>query len=193
MNQDDRRVQRTRSLLQRALMELIREKGYDSVTIQEIVDRANVGRATFYLHFQSKDALFISSHLMDMEYPYYGILTREELLGSGAPQSLIEIFRYVKANSSMLRVIVGSKDGSIITRQIKRQQVENIETSLKNAFPEAHQTIDTHVLANYLGDAHFNLMTWWIESRAPQSAEEIATICHRLQRAAICEAFGLPL
>ena len=56
----DRRVQRTRQLLNRALMELIVEKGYDSVTVQDIIDRANLGRSTFYAHYQDKDDLLFS-------------------------------------------------------------------------------------------------------------------------------------
>ena len=51
----DRRVERTRESLQKALIELIAEQGYDSITIQEIVDRADLGRTTFYLHYNSKD------------------------------------------------------------------------------------------------------------------------------------------
>src|SRR6266576_3222431 len=50
----DRRVQRTRQLLQDALLAMVLEKGYDSTTVQDIIDRANVGRATFYAHFPDK-------------------------------------------------------------------------------------------------------------------------------------------
>src|SRR4030067_3389625 len=56
----DRRVQKTRKLLQDALIELVAEKGYESVTVQEILDKANVGRSTFYAHFQDKDQLLHS-------------------------------------------------------------------------------------------------------------------------------------
>jgi len=56
----DRRVQKTRQLLQEALTGLIAEKGYDSITIQHILDRANVGRSTFYAHFQDKEQLLHS-------------------------------------------------------------------------------------------------------------------------------------
>jgi AcrR family transcriptional regulator len=56
----DRRVQRTRKLLQEALMTLILEKGYEAMTIQDIIDRANVGRATFYNHFLDKQDLLVS-------------------------------------------------------------------------------------------------------------------------------------
>ena len=59
-NMPDRRVQKTRKLLQDALIELVAEKGYEAVSIQELLDRANVGRSTFYAHFQGKDQLLHS-------------------------------------------------------------------------------------------------------------------------------------
>ena len=55
MVKSDRRTQRTRELLQKSLIELIAERGYDAITINEIVDRANIGRTTFYLHYSRKD------------------------------------------------------------------------------------------------------------------------------------------
>ena len=57
---EDRRVQRTRTLLLDALLDLIAEKGYAAVTVQDIVDRANVGRSTFYAHFLDKRELLLS-------------------------------------------------------------------------------------------------------------------------------------
>src|SRR5205807_4575943 len=56
----DRRVQRTRQLLQDALISLMIEKGYEATTVQDIIDRANVGRATFYAHFADKETLLVS-------------------------------------------------------------------------------------------------------------------------------------
>src|SRR5215510_15281228 len=57
---EDRRVQRTQQLLRDALIELIIEKGYEEVTVQDIIDRANVGRSTFYSHFMDKQQLLLS-------------------------------------------------------------------------------------------------------------------------------------
>src|SRR5215813_12304001 len=54
----DRRRERTRHLLSEALVELIREKGYSAITVSDIIERANVGRSTFYAHFRDKDDLF---------------------------------------------------------------------------------------------------------------------------------------
>jgi AcrR family transcriptional regulator len=56
----DRRVQRTNQLLRAALVSLIQEKGYENITVQNIIDRANVGRATFYAHFENKEHLLVS-------------------------------------------------------------------------------------------------------------------------------------
>src|SRR5204863_8154645 len=56
----DRRVQRTRQLLQDALISMMIEKGYEATTVQDIIDRADVGRATFYAHFADKRTLLTS-------------------------------------------------------------------------------------------------------------------------------------
>ncbi|WP_412537769.1 helix-turn-helix domain-containing protein [Longispora sp. K20-0274] len=60
MASTDRRVRRTRLALRHALVELMVDKGYDAVTVQDIIDRADVGRSTFYAHFTDKEHLFRS-------------------------------------------------------------------------------------------------------------------------------------
>src|SRR5262245_36474464 len=57
----DRRIQKTQKLLHEALACLIREKPYESIVVKEILDRANVGRSTFYAHFRDKDDLLVSA------------------------------------------------------------------------------------------------------------------------------------
>lgn len=60
MENVDRRIRRSQKSLHDALISLVLEKNYDSITVQEILDRADVGRATFYAHFKGKDELLIS-------------------------------------------------------------------------------------------------------------------------------------
>src|SRR5512138_1079552 len=59
-DKNDRRSQRTRQLLSEALVELIQEKDYSTITVNDIIERANVGRSTFYAHYSDKDALFLN-------------------------------------------------------------------------------------------------------------------------------------
>ena len=56
----DRRIQKTKALLHEALFSLIVEKNYESIVVNDILDRANVGRSTFYMHFGDKDELLVS-------------------------------------------------------------------------------------------------------------------------------------
>src|SRR5215471_4694864 len=93
MTKTDRRSERTRKLLQNALIDLIAERGYAAITIQAIVDRADVGRTTFYLHFRDKDDLFMSCHedfVSEFQSgPLYSHpLSREELLSRTPPPAM---------------------------------------------------------------------------------------------------------
>lgn len=57
----DRRAQRTRTMLHEALLDLIVEKGYEAITVQDLIDRANIGRSTFYFHFVDKEMLLVDT------------------------------------------------------------------------------------------------------------------------------------
>ena len=194
MTKTDRRVERTRELLQKALIELITERGYDAITIQDIVDRANIGRTTFYLHYNSKDELFISCHeamvskfLIAPLHP----LSREELLSPDAPQGLKSAYQHLEDSRAMLYAIFQGKDSLLIMRQIRDWNAREIETNLRNVFAEAESTIPLDVLANYLAGAQIALMHWWLEKRQPHTLANLAQTFHRLQRAVIRDAFGL--
>jgi AcrR family transcriptional regulator len=192
----DKRVQRTRELLEKALIELINEREYAAITVQDIVDRANLGRTTFYLHYQSKDELFMSCHELYVSNfnfgPFYTHpLSREELLSAATPSGMILAYRHLKEAESKLHAVFQGKDGPQILRQIRERSAEEIETNLRTAFSETESRIPLELLANYLAGAQISLVQWWLEKHRNYTAEELAQSFHRLQRAAICNAFGL--
>ncbi len=204
MTKTDRRVQRTRELLQKALIELISERRYDAITIQDIVDRANVGRTTFYLHYSSKDKLFMSCHEAIVSefhsgplYPHYPHpFSREELLSPEAPPGMTSAYRHLKDAWVRLSPIFQGKDDPLILRRIRNWSAQEIEANLRAAFAEADSAIPLDVLANYLAGARIALVQWWLEQswlekRQPPTPENLAQTFHRLQRAAIRDAFGL--
>jgi AcrR family transcriptional regulator len=196
MAKTDRRVQRTRELLQKALIDLIGERGYDAITIQDIVDRANVGRTTFYLHYGSKDELFTSCHeavvkQFDFGPLYPHSLGREQLLAPSAPPGLIAAYRHLQEAWARLHPVFRGKDGPYILRRIREWSAQEIESNLRAAFDEADSTVPLDVLANYLAGAQLALVQWWLEQPKPRSAEDVAHALHHLQRGAIIDAFGL--
>lgn len=194
MPKTDRRVERTRDLLQKALIELIRERGYDSITIQEIVDRANVGRTTFYLHYNSKDELFISCHEAIVREFHIGPLhpfSREELLSPEVPRGMTYAYRHLEEARPLLYSIFQGRDSLLLLRRIRDWNAQEIETSLRAAFEEAQSAIPFDVLANYLAGAQIALIQWWLEKRQPHTLQNLAQMFHSLQRAAIRDALQL--
>ncbi len=194
MTKPDRRAQRTRELLQRALIELIGERRYDAITIQDIVDRANVGRTTFYLHYGTKDDLFMSCHEAVVGRFRFGPrhpLSREELLSPKAPPGTTLAYRHLDAARPLLYPIFQGKDGLPILRRLRDWSAQDIEANLRAAFAEADSSIPLDVLASYLAGARIALMHWWLEKHHPHTPEDLAQTLHRLQRAAIRDAFGL--
>ncbi|MCI0610836.1 MAG: TetR/AcrR family transcriptional regulator, partial [Anaerolineae bacterium] len=185
MTRTDRRVERTRELLQKALIELITERGYDALTIQDIVDRANVGRTTFYLHYNSKDELFISCHeaiASKFRIGAFHPLSREELLSPIAPPDLRSAYRHLEQARPLLYSIFQGRDGLLILRRIRDSNAREIELNLRAVFGEADSLIPLDVLANYLAGAQIALMQWWLEKRHPHTLESLVQTFHRLQR-----------
>ena len=194
MTRTDRRAQRTRKTLQETLIELMGEKPYDAITIQDIADRADIGRTTFYLHFNTKDELFISCHeAMVKQFPIAPLhpLSREELLSPQAPAGMTSAYKHLEEARPLLYAIFQGKDSLFIMRRIRDWNAQEIETNLRTAFAEAASTIPVDVLANYLAGAQIALLHWWLEKRQPHTLENLAQTFHRLQRAAIRDAFGL--
>ncbi len=194
MTKTDRRVERTRELLQKALIELISERGYDAITIQDIVDRAKVGRTTFYLHYDSKDELFLSCHEAIVREFHIGLLhplTREELLSPEIPPDMTSAYQHLEQGRALLYPIFQGKDSQLILRQIRDRSAREIEANLRAIFAEADSTIPIDMLANYLAGAQIALMQWWLEKRRPHTPDNLTQTLHRLQRAAIRDAFGL--
>lgn len=196
MTRTDRRIQRTRELLQKSLIDLIGERGYDSITIQDIVDRANVARTTFYVYYGSKEDLFLSCHETILRefnsgslYPHP--LSREELLSPETPPGMIVAYQHLEDARTRLSLIFQSKDGPLILRRIRDWSAQEIEANLRVAVDEADSTIPFDLLATYLAGAQIALVQWWLEKRQPHTAENLAQTFHRLQRAAIRDALGL--
>lgn len=194
MTKTDRRVKRTRERLQKALIELIEEREYDAITVQDIADRADMGRTTFYLHYNSKDDLFMSCHQAIVSQFHFGphyAHSREAMLAPGTPQELTLAYQHLEEAWGRLQPVFQGKDGSLILRQIRDRSAQEIEAGLRAAFSETESAIPYDVLANYLAGAQLALVHWWLEKRRSHTAEDLAQALHRLQRAAIRDAFGL--
>src|SRR3954468_5421379 len=114
----DRRIQRTRQLLRDSLIALILDKGYDAVTIQDITDHANLGRATFYLHYHDKEDLLVSSlqETFDELVKKIGPAISSDL--TNRPAAFIA-FEHASQNRNLYRVMLSGQGASLLARRIR--------------------------------------------------------------------------
>jgi len=176
----DRRKERTRRLLRDALMELIVEKGYEAITIQDITERANVARPTFYLHYKDKDELLLkeSAAMYDELVREHGALTRKAILDNDMSAMMIDTtdFDHVAQFADFYRVML-SERGSLtffigVLRYLQNVAAQDILSSLKS--DNQPPRLPTGLLAKFLGWHEAMVTDWWLHEGGEYSAEQMA-------------------
>lgn len=179
----DRRKLRTLRLLRDALIAQILEKGYDAVTVQDITDHANLGRATFYLHFDNKEELLMSSlrEMFDDLKERFGVPPPDSFLAGDHPSRLVP-FQHAFEYRDLYRVTLLSQQGTAaIVNGIREYLASNMGERLQAAVPaSANGKLPLDVLANYLAGGMIALISWWLKSSAPYTAEEMADMFRQL-------------
>ena len=181
--QQDRRVQRTRKMLREALMALILEEGYDEISIQDITEKANLGRATFYLHFRDKDELLLE--VMDQlvviffEQVPQGIAAQWHLEDT---KSIVKLFDFAAEHHDLYRILTIGRGGITAARQLHSSIAENIKVYLQSEQDQkgTEPEVPIDFIANHLSGALLATIYWWLESDLPYSSEEMAAMFQRI-------------
>jgi AcrR family transcriptional regulator len=181
----DRRVQRTRQLLRDALISAVLEKGYEATTVQDILDRANLGRSTFYSHYRDKDELLVSGfeHLTEIFEEYDAQIphgNHERPVRAYPPVLLF--FRHAADHHRLYKTILESKQGSdIVQRYLYKMLSTRAGKHLKQLVPKGKKPAVPHeIILHYLVSSMLAILTWWLNHDLPYTAEEIYEMYHRL-------------
>lgn len=185
----DRRVQRTQQSIRRALFELIRERGFEALSVQDIIDRANVARATFYTHFQSKDDLLLSG----FEELRASLKERQRtalVQGRHLDETMLafsrEMFAHADEHRALFRAMVGKKSGAQVQRRIHQLLLDLVRDDVKAvAARDRSASVPSEALVQFLAGSFFGLLIWWLNGKAQLSVEEIDTLFRRLALAAV--------
>ena len=173
----DRRIARTRHALQRALMNLIIEKGYEAVTVQDVCDAANVGRSTFYAHYTGKDDLKRSGldHLRHM------LMARQAQAGGEGPLSFsVALFEHARDHLPLYRALAGS-EGAAISLGVLRDTIAGLVR--KDLTPTGDMPRDLAVA--FVTGAFMSVLTWWLDGGAKLPPPQVDALFHRLARGGV--------
>ena len=157
----DRRVRRTRKLLHDAFLALVLEKGYEKTTIQDILDRADVGRSTFYVHFRDKEALLTASFdgMRDQLEHQLADIDATSPVDVTLPAALL--YEHAYRNQRVYRALCGRQGGALVQRYLRRLIGDLLRKHLRPHVSRAD--VPTEVAAEFYTSAALGLLVWWID------------------------------
>lgn len=176
---DDRRSRRTRQVLGDALVELMLEKQFDKITVQDILDRADVGRSTFYAHFTDKESLLISQiehviHELEEYAPESGSI-HHGLLPS------LELFRHVKEQRRLMQAFVWGRGAEILTLGFQDQVCKIIEQNIHTMTGDAVTfSVPLPVVAKFVASTFLMLLRWWFDEDMQHTPEQMDAMFQKL-------------
>jgi len=175
----DRRSQRTYRLVSSAFAELVGEKPYDEILVQDILDRANIGRTTFYAHYFDKEDVLNSIIEQELER-----LTRQ-LAHAVARQRVLpslELFEHVyHSENQPFRALMRSRAGEFLWEALQAALCRAIEPALSTLCAEKRSPpIPLPVVSQYLAGALLTLLKWWVEASMPYPPEQMESIFQQL-------------
>jgi AcrR family transcriptional regulator len=159
----DRRVRRTRKLLHDAFLSLVIEKGYEKTTIQDILDRADVGRSTFYVHYQDKEALLTASfdEMREQLERQLADIPATSPIDVALPAALL--FEHAYRNQRVYRALCGHQGGALVQRYLRRLIGDLLRKHLRPQFSGASTEVTADVAAEFYTSAALGLLVWWID------------------------------
>ena len=173
----DRRSLRTRSALRDALLDLIVERGWDDIAVQDLCERANIGRSTFYTHYTNKDALLVGS-LDDLR----GYLRQARREGGAAGERAtfgfaLGLIEHAHEQRRLFRTLVGRRSGYVVQQRFREMVIKLVGEELPagNA-PGLPRT----AAQRWIAGAFVELLGWWIEQRSPLPPPELAAMFESL-------------
>jgi AcrR family transcriptional regulator len=181
LTRHERRRLRTRKLLIQTTLELVLKNGYNSVSIQDITDQADLGRGTFYIHFKDKEEV-IWTAFQEM----FQVLEREahKQIDRRIPQveyfGLLNIFRHAERNRDLYRLMFGGQGSAKLSGQAQDFLADAFLFDIRNAPepPEIDFNLPEEIEAQLLTGVISRLLYWWLEKPNNYSAMQMAAMTY---------------
>lgn len=175
----DRRSKRTYRLVSSAFAELVVEKPYDKILVQDILDRAGIGRTTFYAHYFDKEDVLTTIIEQELE-----MLTRQ-IAHAAARQRVmpsLELFEHAyHSENQQFRALLRSRAGEFLWEASQAALCRAIEPALSTLCAERRSPpIPLPVVSEYLAGTFFTLLKWWVAADMPYPPDQMESIFQQL-------------
>jgi AcrR family transcriptional regulator len=173
----DRRIKHTRDSLGDALVALITERKFEDITVQDVLDRAGVGRSTFYVHFRDKEDLFLSDVEEFFELMANGIKQYDPNSKRLLPAQ--ELFTHLQDVREFYLSLIRSgkaKEVETLGRGIFARSIEERLRAIGVKMDDAQRSAQAHALAG----SFFSLLEWWVNKGMKEDPRNMDEIFHRM-------------
>ena len=174
----DRRQQKTRKAIFTALIELLSKKDFRQITVGEIIELANVGRATFYAHFETKDDLLkelceeLFCHIFDAMDGNRN--THKHIFDCQAPDSVfLHLFQHLQRNDNHILQLLSSQNNELFLQYFRSNLYRLIENQLHAFATRKSDLLPDSFWIDHIASTFVETIRWWIENGMEQSPETI--------------------
>ena len=171
----DRRQRKTREAIFRAFIKLLSEKDFERITVAEIIDSANVGRATFYSHFETKDFLLkelceeLFCHVLDAVSEKND---HKHIFECNAPDSVfLHLFRHLQNNDNNILALLSCKSNELFLRYFKNNLVSLIKSQISLFEKKKDPKLPDSLWINHITSTFVETVRWWVDNGKNETPE----------------------
>ena len=166
MTSQDRRITKTRKAIYTAFLQLLNQKNFESITVQEIIDLADVGRSTFYSHYESKELLLDEL----CRYLFHHLFEREENITTEA--YLAHIFSHFKKNQDHITSLLFSKNDYFL-RQLQKELEHHVYPMVAKDLQVSYPNIPASCLKHFVVTTFIDTLSWWLKKGKSYTEQEV--------------------
>ncbi len=173
----DRRQRKTREAIFCAFTQLLSRKDYEHITVAEIIDSADIGRATFYAHFETKDFLLkalceeLFCHIFDAVCEEN---THRHIFACDAPDSVfLHLFQHLQKNDNHILELLASKNNTLFLRYFKDNLMNLVERQMPLFESKKWEQLPESYRINHIASTFVETIRWWLEHGKKETPETI--------------------
>lgn len=188
----DRRQARTRAAIIDAFVTLLKKNSYEKISVKEIIDEANVGRSTFYSHFETKDDLArqicndLFEHIFSHVIPPCSTHNFSEVPQS-AETRITHILYHLRDKRQYYMGIIEYDDGVLFLRFFREYMLHKIVIKTTGPYREFLQRVPEDFMVSSLTSSFIGMVRWWFKNNMQQPPEAVASYYMALINPAIAE------
>jgi AcrR family transcriptional regulator len=177
----DRRTRKTRQLLRSTLLALLKEKRYDDISVQDIIERADVARSTFYVHYVDKDDLLTGGHGIFAENLGQQLTAHSASAENGAFVSSSRAwFYHIQAQGPILKVIAKDSAMELAMKTLRGIIHRSVEEGMQAHSQLENARVPLSVIVDYLTDTLMTLIKWWFKDGMRYTPEQMDEMFQQL-------------